>query len=156
MLRPGDDHPILRIVAKHRVEVAAVPSGSAHDEYSRPVALGAIIHDAPLRTGELCYRGPSADLTCGTITTVIALVSHSGLHGVGWSMPCRMHAGRPSESCHSAAANEQPASASFSARKTPHRIPVNTFPDFSRLQPRIYQQLLGLATKDDSDRLLGV
>ena len=59
-----------------------------------------------------------------------------------------------SESCHSTAANDLHASASFSARKNPQRIPANTPPVISRLRPRIYQQLRCLVTKDDSDRLL--
>ena len=58
------------------------------------------------------------------------------------------------EKCHSTAANDLQASASLSAQKNPHRIPTNTPPVFSRLRPRIYQQLLCLATKDYSDRLL--
>ena len=54
----------------------------------------------------------------------------------------------------STTANDSRPSASFSARKNPQRIPANTPPVFSRLRPRIYQQLLCLATKDYSDRLL--
>jgi hypothetical protein len=56
---------------------------------------------------------------------------------------------------YSTAANDLQASASFSARKHPQRIPVNTPPVFSSLRPRICQHLLFLATKDYSDRLLG-
>jgi hypothetical protein len=38
---------------------------------------------------------------------------------------------------HSTAANDPRPSASFSARKHPHRIPANTLPVFSNLRPRI-------------------
>jgi hypothetical protein len=61
-----------------------------------------------------------------------------------------------SEEYHSATANDLQASASFSARKNPQRIPTNTPPVFSGLRPYIYQQLLCLATKDYSDRLLAL
>src|SRR2546423_4414682 len=40
--------------------------------------------------------------------------------------------------------------------ENPQRIPANTPPVFSSLRPRIYQQLLCLATKDYSDRLLAL
>src|SRR5437870_5048686 len=40
--------------------------------------------------------------------------------------------------------------------KNPQRTPANTLPVFSSLRPRIYQQLLCLATKDYSDRLLAL
>src|SRR5215813_9098043 len=43
-------------------------------------------------------------------------------------------------------ANDLQVFASFTARKKPQRIPANTPPVFSSLRPRIYQQLLCLAT----------
>jgi len=61
-----------------------------------------------------------------------------------------------SVSCHSTAANDPQASASFSAQNIPQRIPANTPPDVSSLRPCIRQWLICLATKDDSDRLLAV
>ena len=51
----------------------------------------------------------------------------------------------------SIAANDVPASASFSAIKNPQRISANTLPVFRRLWPCISQHLL---TKAMSDRLL--
>jgi hypothetical protein len=46
------------------------------------------------------------------------------------------------------AANDLQASASFSARKNPQRIPANTPPVFSSLRPRICPHLVRLVTKD--------
>ena len=50
--------------------------------------------------------------------------------------------------------NDLLASASYAARNNPQRIPVNTPPVVSSLPPHICQQLLRLATKDYSARLL--
>jgi hypothetical protein len=61
-----------------------------------------------------------------------------------------------SEQCHSTAANDPQASASFSGQNIPQRIPANTPSDVSSLRPCICQQFLCLATKDYSDRLLAV
>ena len=68
-------------------------------------------------------------------------------------------AGRPhprslSDINRSTAANDLQPSASFSARKNPQCIPVNTPPIFSRLAPLIWSPLLRLVTKAMSDRLL--
>ncbi len=56
----------------------------------------------------------------------------------------------------STAANDPRLSASFSARKNPHRIPAaNTPPVFPGLAPLIWPHLLRLVTNAMSDRLLG-
>ncbi len=52
------------------------------------------------------------------------------------------------------AANDPRPAASFSARKNPQCIPVNTPPVFQGLRPRIWPHLFRLVTKAMSDRLL--
>ena len=54
------------------------------------------------------------------------------------------------------AANDPRSSTSFSARKNPQRMSVNTLPVFPGLRPRIWSRLLRLATKAMPDRLLGI
>ena len=54
----------------------------------------------------------------------------------------------------STATNDLRPSASFSARKNPQCIPVNTSPGFPGLPPRIWPHLFRLVTKAMSDRLL--
>ena len=55
----------------------------------------------------------------------------------------------------STAANDPQPSASFSARKNPQCIPVNTLPVFPGLRPCIWPRLLHLVTKAMPNRLLG-
>jgi len=54
----------------------------------------------------------------------------------------------------STTANDPRPSASFSARKNPQRISVNTLPVFPSLRPCIWPWLLRLVTKAMSDRFL--
>ena len=56
----------------------------------------------------------------------------------------------------STAANDLRPSASFSAPKNPHCIPVNTLPVFHGLRPCSSPYLLCLATKAMSDRFLAL